>query len=317
MNEGISIIIPLYNKEKDIYKCLDSILLQSYIAFEVLIIDDGSFDNSAKICLDFCSRDDRFKYYKKINGGVSSARNYGLNKAKYEYIVFIDADDYVEKKYLESLINNKSDLVVEGFKTKENGIISEYHIFNNKYNKDEILKLLMQKEITNIFSVPYLKLYRMKYIKENNIKFNEKLNFGEDFDFVLKYLDVITGEITLVDKCYYINRIEDGSLSRKDVSNIWEQLITIYASIKKIYINNEDALSFYLIRFAKISLLNSYCIKFHNFKKIFNEIRNDNNFQRIDSKKLKHFSVDRLIHFLIKRKIILIGYLLFYFKRRK
>ena len=165
MNDGISIIIPLYNKEKFITQCLNSILKQTYKYFEAIIIDDGSIDRSKEICLDFCKKDKRFIYYRKDNGGVSSARNYGLNKAKYNYITFIDADDYVEKRYLETLIKNKNDLVVEGFKKKENETITEYHNLNNIYNKKETMDLLLKKEIANIFSVPYLKLYNKKYIK--------------------------------------------------------------------------------------------------------------------------------------------------------
>ena len=188
MNKNITIIIPLYNKEKYIYKCLNSILLQSYGFYEVLIIDDGSTDNSAKICEEFYSKDKRFKYFSKENGGVSSARNLGIEKAKYDYIVFVDADDYIEEDYLKSLTEYECDLVVEGFKKDENGFFSEFHIFNEECNKNQMLKYLMRKEIANIFSVPYLKLFKLEYIKNNNIRFNEKISFGEDFDFVLKYL---------------------------------------------------------------------------------------------------------------------------------
>ena len=132
MNKNITIIIPLYNKEKYIYKCLNSILLQSYGFYEVLIIDDGSTDNSAKICEEFYSKDKRFKYFSKENGGVSSARNLGIEKAKYDYIVFVDADDYIEEDYLKSLIEYECDLVVEGFKKDEDGFFSEFHIFNEE-----------------------------------------------------------------------------------------------------------------------------------------------------------------------------------------
>ena len=315
MKENISIIVPLYNKEKFIYNCLNSIMIQSYKFYEVLIIDDGSTDNSAQICKKICDENKKFKYYKKDNGGVSSARNLGIENAMYEYIVFIDADDYVEKDYLKSLIENKSDLVVEGFKKSENGNISEFHIFNEKCNKKKVLEYLMNKKVANIFSVPYLKLYKTSYIKKYNIRFNEKLSFGEDFDFVLQYLNTIDGQVNLIDECNYVNVIEKESLSRKDLPDVWEQLSLVYLTIKKIYCNDDTALNFYLIRFIKISLLNSYCRKFKNFRKIFKKIRKDDNFLKINLKKLNKISIDSIIYILIKMNFIHICYLIFYIKR--
>lgn len=318
MNEKISVIVPLYNKEKHIYQCLNSIKKQKFKNFEVFIIDDGSTDNSKEICINFCKEDDRFKYFFKNNGGVSSARNYGLKLIKNDYVIFIDADDYIEESYLESLTENKNDLIVQGFKKDEHGIINEYHIQNCVYNKQDVLNdLLINKEITNVFSVPYLKLFDMRYIKKYSIKFNEDLNFGEDFDFVLRYISAINGTVRFVDKCYYVNRIENGSLSRKDISNIWIQLSIVYLTIKKIYISNRKALNFFLMRFVKISLLNSYCSKYDNFKKIFYEIRNDNEFLNLKLIELKRFSIDWLICLLIKKKLVLISYIIFNLKRRK
>lgn len=318
MNEKISVIVPLYNKEKHIYQCLNSIKNQKFKNFEVFIIDDGSTDNSKEICINFCKEDDRFKYFFKNNGGVSSARNYGLKLIKNDYVIFIDADDYIEESYLESLTENKNDLIVQGFKKDEHGIINEYHIQNCVYNKQDVLNdLLINKEITNVFSVPYLKLFDMRYIKKYSIKFNEDLNFGEDFDFVLRYISAINGTVRFVDKCYYVNRIENGSLSRKDISNIWIQLSIVYLTIKKIYISNRKALNFFLMRFVKISLLNSYCSKYDNFKKIFYEIRNDNEFLNLKLIELKRFSIDWLICLLIKKKLVLISYIIFNLKRRK
>lgn len=316
MNKNITIIIPLYNKEKYIYKCLNSILLQSYEFYEVLIIDDGSTDNSAKICEEFYSKDKRFKYFSKENGGVSSARNLGIEKARYDYIVFVDADDYIEEDYLKSLTGYECDLVVEGFKKDENGFFSEFHIFNEECNKNQMLKYLMKKEIANIFSVPYLKLFKLEYIKNNNIRFNEKISFGEDFDFVLKYLRIISGTVKLVDECHYINRIEQESLSRKDLPDIWNQLLIVYNTIKESY-DDEKSKSFYLIRFIKISLLNSYCKEFKNFKKIFYQIRNNEEFIKINFEDINKHSIDWIIYVFIRLNFRYISYLIFRLKRGK
>ena len=316
MNKNITIIIPLYNKEKYIYKCLNSILLQSYGFYEVLIIDDGSTDNSCKICEEFYSKYKRFKYFSKENGGVSSARNLGIEKAKYDYIVFIDADDYIEEDYLKSLTEYECDLVVEGFKKDENGFFSEFHIFNEECNKNQMLKYLMRKEIANIFSVPYLKLFKLEYIKNNNIRFNEKISFGEDFDFVLKYLRTISGTVKLVDECHYINRIEQESLSRKDLPDIWNQLLIVYNTIKESY-DDEKSKNFYLLIFIKISLLNSYCKELKNFKKIFYQIRNNEEFLKINFEDINKHSIDWIIYVFIRLNFRYISYLIFRLKRGK
>ncbi len=110
----ISVIIPVYNKEKHIKKCIDSVLNQSYQNFEIILVDDGSFDNSGKILDDYLKKDERIKVFHIENGGVLAARNFGVKKSNGEFISFIDADDTVEPEYLEKLLDillvNKCDI---------------------------------------------------------------------------------------------------------------------------------------------------------------------------------------------------------------
>ena len=112
----ISIIIPVYNVEIYIEQCLDSIKKQSYQNFEVIIVNDGSQDNTESICKKIAQSDARFKYFSKENGGVSSARNFGLDNANGHYITFIDGDDWVDPNHLEILIKsiteNNSDIAI-------------------------------------------------------------------------------------------------------------------------------------------------------------------------------------------------------------
>ena len=105
MNELISIIVPIYNVENYLRQCLDSIQNQTYQNFECLLINDGSPDNSADICREYVEKDARFRYFEKENGGVSSARNLGIECSGGTYITFIDADDWVDSDYLEVLYN--------------------------------------------------------------------------------------------------------------------------------------------------------------------------------------------------------------------
>ena len=94
-NALISVIVPVYNVENYLYKCISSIITQSYGNFELILIDDGSIDKSGEICDSFSEKDNRIKVIHKVNEGVSSARNYGLKQARGEYICFVDSDDYV------------------------------------------------------------------------------------------------------------------------------------------------------------------------------------------------------------------------------
>ena len=106
-NPKISVIIPVYNAEKTLHRCIDSILAQTFSDFEVLLIDDGSKDKSGEICDEYARKDSRIKVCHKENGGVSSARNTGLSKAMGEYVIHCDADDFIEPEML--------DLCIEGF----------------------------------------------------------------------------------------------------------------------------------------------------------------------------------------------------------
>ena len=103
-NNIISVIVPIYNSENHLKICLDSIKKQTYKNIEVILVNDGSTDKSEKICLDLCNTDKRFRYYKKNNGGASSARNFGLKMSKGEFISFIDSDDYIELNMLEKML---------------------------------------------------------------------------------------------------------------------------------------------------------------------------------------------------------------------
>lgn len=116
MKRSLSVIIPVYNLETVIGKCIESILGQSFTNFEVLIIDDGSTDKTKDICEKY-TKDNRVIYYNKPNGGVSSARNYGLTKSEGEWVTFIDGDDYVEPDYFSTLLTYRNtDLIVSGVK---------------------------------------------------------------------------------------------------------------------------------------------------------------------------------------------------------
>ena len=105
MNPLISLVIPVYNVEKYLDKCMESVLAQTYDNYEVILVDDGSTDNSGKMCDEYAERDSRVTVYHQKNSGVSVARNVGIENAKGEFISFIDSDDWVDESYLEKLVN--------------------------------------------------------------------------------------------------------------------------------------------------------------------------------------------------------------------
>lgn len=103
-NPKISIIVPVYNAERYLHRCIESILAQTFKDFELLLIDDGSKDNSGYICNEYAGKDERVKVWHKENGGVSSARNVGLDNVKGEWVTFVDSDDYISSNYFDNLL---------------------------------------------------------------------------------------------------------------------------------------------------------------------------------------------------------------------
>ena len=116
MSNLISVVVPIFNVKDYLEECLESLIKQSYASFEVLMVNDGSTDESESICLKYAQKDERFKYFYKQNGGLSDARNYGIDRAAGNYITFLDSDDYVEMNYLEELynglVNNDADISI-------------------------------------------------------------------------------------------------------------------------------------------------------------------------------------------------------------
>lgn len=183
----ISIIVPVYRAEEYLHQCINSILTQTFRDFELLLIDDGSPDNSGQICDEYAQRDGRIRVFHKENGGVSSARNVGLDNAKGKWIVFCDSDDWVEKDWLESyhnVMNNNYDIIFQGY-------IQEHHsshqircIRNVPNNYINTILLLEQNDL---LGWTWCKIFKTDIIKANNIRFDKTLNINEDLLFTLQY----------------------------------------------------------------------------------------------------------------------------------
>lgn len=199
----ISIIVPVYNVEKYVSKCIRSILNQSYKDFELLLIDDGSTDSSGKICDNYSNWDRRCTVYHKKNYGVSSARNLGLQKAKGEWIVFIDSDDFIGEQYIEGLLcgllDDTVDFVHGGFiKCTETG-----ELLDNGQHYDAQRGSNKMYLLNTVRGLPFSKLFKSDIIRKYNLSFNEKIRLGEDMIFTIEYISHINNYAFVEENNYF------------------------------------------------------------------------------------------------------------------
>lgn len=224
-NELISIIVPIYNTEKYLHECLDSILNQTYTNFEVLLVNDGSTDSSGIICQEYVERDSRFRYFEKDNGGVASARNLGLEHSEGTYITFIDSDDWVEQNYLDvlytALKENDTDVAISTYKRfAQDGVfyLRSYSREDDEFlnlgtrSRDSFLEILPRLgELDHSFYSISSKLIKRKII--GNLLFDEQVSYAEDLNFFFHlYLGVES--VVYVRDYTYIYRTHDASTSQ-------------------------------------------------------------------------------------------------------
>lgn len=196
----ISVIIPVYNCQDYIGRCIESVLNQSYGNIEVIIINDGSTDNSAKLCRDYAHRDSRIKVIDSQNYGPSKARNTGIENSKGSFIFFMDADDFIEQKALELLMGSynrySADLVVGDFKKVQNGKVESGHarvfLADKLLSKQDIVdytrSYLKKPNRFPLFVYSWGRLFKAAIIKENKLFYDVNLRTFEDVAFNFDYL---------------------------------------------------------------------------------------------------------------------------------
>ena len=262
--ELISIIVPIFNTEKHLHQCLDSILSQSYENFECLLINDGSTDASASICREYVAKDARFRYFEKENGGVSSARNLGIERSGGAYITFIDSDDWVEFDYLEvlysAIIQETADISVSSYRTYEmSKNIWLFHAFKRVehqkvFSRQELLNQLMFLDsLDSSYRFASCKLVRKSVL--TGIWFNESTHLGEDMEFWFKlYL--------VAEKVVFSNR--DTYIYRRNFT------ISKYAALKHIRSDVQQRLNFIAFLRAREmntnNFVNSFKGELHHIK---------------------------------------------------
>ena len=221
MNQKVSIVIPVYNVEKYIERCLKSILNQTLDSIEVIVIDDGSTDKSGLICDEYSKRYDNIRVFHKENGGVSSARNLGITVAKGEYITFADPDDFLNKDMYKILYenakNNNSDITICSVNEIRENVI------DTEDNTGKIIKYSKKDAINGYFNDIYPfnhnylwnKLFKRAMFDE--VKLNEEIAYQEDSEIMIKLLNS-SDKIIYIGKPLYNYDLREGSLSSGKIS---------------------------------------------------------------------------------------------------
>lgn len=223
MSNLFSVIVPIYNKEKYIKECIDSILNQSFLDYELILVDDGSTDNCPNICDEYANKDPRIKVIHKTNGGLVSARKEGTKLATGDYVVCVDADDYIKKDYLlnisKEINNNHSDIICMGHSELNNKTIKEIDIDYRKgyYSKDDIINeiypSLIQRLDTKHFPVNiWSKAYKKDLYKDIQLNVGKDVKIGEDGVVSIPYI-YKSNSMSIIKDYSYVYRLNDDSMT--------------------------------------------------------------------------------------------------------
>lgn len=292
MNSLVSIVIPVYNSEKYISRCIENILKQTYSNIEIIIIDDGSSDKT-KVIIDKYIKKNKIKYKFINNSGVSNARNCGIELSKGEYICFIDCDDYFDFDYVEKLVNlvekNKCDMSMCSYYVHEENANNKI----KKVSKKQTYIYNKTSEMLASFLIPnrwggyvWNKLFKRNIIMDYNIRFEKDIYISEDFLFLINYTSYCKSLIGISEKKYYYvqNKKIRKKLSDRDLTllNAYEKIIAMYDKydckcINELYYN-----------FLKIN------IYFRNSIKIFPENKQFESYLT---------QLERNIHTLMEKKV--------------
>lgn len=246
MRQKISIIIPTYNSEKTIERCLTSIYNQKYPDYEIVVINDGSTDGTLRILEKFNQMHDNFILVNKKNEGVSVARNLGIDIATGDYILFMDADDYIREDYLSllvsSLINSNCKIVISGYKVLNSSTVPS-DISSLKQNrgivsKDVVLKLLVSSFKDRLYGYVWRCLFDSSLLK--SIRFESNLKISEDFLFICQAINSTDKVYLLPEEAYYYV-CNPGSVTANYIPSLYEDMFKINNIVfKEICENNPE-----------------------------------------------------------------------------
>ena len=234
----VSVIIPVFNTGKSAKNLVELLLENKYKNIEIIVVDDGSTDDSVGLLENI--KDVRVKIFHKKNGGPSSARNYGIEKAKGEYLLFIDSDDDIDGEFVQKMVEAMDDntvMAVCGVKycktdknKKENVYLDSFPYRKNENNKEWMLRgLLHDGRMYPVFN----KIFRADIVKDNRLKFDESMSFGEDTKFVMDYLNKAEGKIKLILEPLYIYYAGTSTSTAKKMQGEWKNWRKCFVNLKK------------------------------------------------------------------------------------
>ncbi|WP_455970804.1 glycosyltransferase family 2 protein [Bacteroides congonensis] len=251
----ISIIVPIYKAEKFLPRCIESIIKQTYKGWELLLIDDGSPDNSGAICDEYAQKEPRIKVFHKENGGVSSARNLGIEKAVGEWVSFVDADDYISINYCEAVIGRDIDIIVVD---KYIHTASGSDVMNEPIQSicascpSEYERVLKENLTKGLFKTPWGKIIRRKAL--GNLRFIEGQKIGEDTVFVLELFSQCCS-LEVCNGYFYYWQEGDIDDQKKYSLNVNDALLfvkRIFESYQKLNIDSSDFETLMLVYFSSL-----------------------------------------------------------------
>lgn len=324
----ISLIIPVYNVEKYLEQCLQSILVQSYTNLEIIIVNDGSTDGSLNICNAFAAKDRRIKVLTQLNGGVSVARNAGIEVATGNYLAFVDSDDWLEPDMVEKMVAEISKkptldlvmcdttLIMEDFKLQSTDFIRQGYYLKDQIVSDLYPYLLATEDFGKIPIASICNcLLKRSVLIENRIRFDRDLKYSEDYLFVAELLTTIKSFYYLKDHYLYNYRQYEESRSKKLQPDWWNNLVDLNEKSKKLL---SDSKEFNFEKQLKLQLIHSALfvayaiaknetlhqkIKLKNLENLFNDSRLQDSFSNLIFDK-QRFSL-KIVLFLLKNRMAL------------
>lgn len=282
MQPKVSVIVPAYNCEKYIGKCIESICNQTYSNIEILIINDGSKDNTKDVINSFVNKDNRIVYIEQKNSGPSAARNAGLDNASGEYVMFVDSDDTVSEYYVKSLLDGilieKSDLVCCGY--IDISIYGQLKYSDFTSSSDNIRKEnILTKVCKGTGGVLWCKIFRKDIIDLYNIRMNKDIYMCEDLIFVLQYVSYCENFKYLDEYLYYYNRLNTNSISSNISKSYLRNYIDVCKHIETILLNNNlgknkvDTIISDRVQSVTITIIDSEVRKKQKLKETYKNIK--------------------------------------------
>ena len=342
-NIEVSIIVPIYNVEKYLERCLESLINQTFKDIEIIALNNGSTDNSLNILKKYESKDTRLKIINSDNRGVSDARNRGINEAKGKYVVFVDSDDWIENNMVEvlhnTIIENDCDLVMCTY-VREFENHSKEKVFDlpqvNLYVHDEVKSQLLRKligpidselsnpEYLDALGTAWAKMYKTSILKQKNLKFIDlnEIGSGEDILFNIYVFNEVKKVILLNKPMYHYWRGNKNSITSRYIPNFIDKRRIYFNYMKKfikenqlgreyeVALNNRICISVLGMGLLECSKSNKISVlnKVKNIKRILNEEYIHTAYKELE---LRYFSIHwRIFYFFNKYKLAISSYLM-------